>query len=60
MKAKIIKEETKKEFKPFKIEMEIESLDEAKILVDMINYRFGAIGVTDVIKKEIGSQGFEV
>jgi hypothetical protein len=38
MKAKIIKEETKKEFKPFKIELEVESLDEAVKLLKVFDH----------------------
>jgi hypothetical protein len=64
MKAKIIKEETKKEFKPFKIEIEFELCGEALSLIDMLNlaspHYVAAFDLIVLIKEEIELQGFEV
>jgi hypothetical protein len=71
MKAKIIKEETKKEFKPFKvefkpfkIELEVKSCIDAMSIIDTLYlaspHYVAALDLIELIKQEIESQGFEV
>jgi len=63
MKTKLIKSEPVKDFKPFKIEIEVENLDDVRVLHNCISrtsYDERLRHLYNQITEEIKSQGFEI
>lgn len=55
MKGKLIKSEKEKKFNPFKIEIEVESLDEARLLYHVFNHANLSKKINDFWYSDMGN-----